>query len=256
MHGLVHEDARRVVELVAVLRRQVAARAVLGARRFNLGMPPEIVLQALGHVFALRYHAHAPRRVLQYFVEQQGVVRASEYYGVDVAVEHHQLVDALLDEVVGSRRVILVVLDERHPQRAGHPRHLYVGPQLGYLHAVAAALDGALGGQHAHVARQRQPAYAFGRGADYAKHAARGVDARQVVLLDGAQGLGRRRVAGYDDQAAAHREQPPDGFEREAVDHVERARPVRSAGVVAQVDVVILRQEAAHLVEDGQSAVA
>lgn len=253
---LVEEEARRLAELVAVLRGKITAGGVLGAHGVDVGMAREVSLEAGCHVLALRNDAHAARRVLQYFVEQQGIVRAAEYDGIYGRVAHHEGVDALLYEVVGAGRVVLVVLDERHPQRAGHPRHLYVGPQLGYLHAVAAALDGALGGQHAHVARQRQPAYAFGRGADYAKHAARGVDARQVVLLDGAQGLGRRRVAGYDDQAAAHREQPPDGFEREAVDHVERARPVRSAGVVAKVDVVILRQEAAHLVEDGQSAVA
>ena len=253
---LVEEEARRLAELVAVLRGKITAGGVLGAHGVDVGMAREVSLEAGCHVLALRNDAHAARRVLQYFVEQQGIVRAAEYDGIYGRVAHHEGVDALLYEVVGAGRVVLVVLDERHPQGAGHACNLNVGPELVYFEHVALALYRALGGEHAYVARLRDAAYALGRGADYAEHAARGVEARQVILLDGAQSLGRRRVAGQDDEAAAHGEELYDGFARELVHHVERARPVRRTGVVAEVQVVVLRQHAAHLVQDGKSAVA
>ena len=254
--ALIREDARLLAELVLVLRGEVAAGAVLVAGGVDFGMAREVVFQALGHVFALRHYADAARRVLEDFVEQQGVMRAAEDDGVYLRVAQHDGVEAFLHEIVGSGGVVLVVLDEGHPQRAGHARDGDVGPELLYFERVALALDGALGGEHAYVARQRQAAYALGRGAYHAEHAARGVEPRQVVLLYGAQGLGRGCVAGQYDEAAAQREEFGDGFARELVNHVERARAVGGAGVVAEVDVVVLGQQAAHLVEYGEAAVA
>ena len=179
--------------------------------------------------------------MLQYLVEQQRIVRAAEYYRVDVRVEAHQGVDALLYKVVGTRRVVLVVLYQRHPQRAGHAGDADVGIEFLYLEYVALALYRALGGQYAHVARLRNRTYALGRGTYHAEHAACGVEHGQVVLLYGTQSLGRGRVAGQDDKVAAHREQFYHGLARKLVHHVERARPVGGACVVAEVQVVVLR---------------
>ena len=56
-------------------------------------------------------------------------------------------------------------------------------------------------------------AYGFGRGTDYAEHAAVRVEEREVVLLYGAEGLGRCGVAGKDDELAAAGEEVAYGLE-------------------------------------------
>ena len=61
----------------------------------------------------------------------------------------------------------------------------------------------------------------------------RGVDVGKVVLLDAAECLGGGGVAGEDDEMATHLEEAVDRLERELVDNLEGACPVRSAGVVA-----------------------
>ena len=107
----------------------------------------------------------------------------------------------------------------------------------------------------------------FGSGADDAQHSARGcrgvvegrtgtIPSRQIVLLDAAQGLCRGSVAAQDDQLAAHGEEFLDGLARELIDDIERPRTVGCAGIVAQIQIVVLWQLVADAVKDGQSAVA
>ena len=128
--------------------------------------------------------------------------------------------------------------------------------QLLYLKGVGAGLHRAGGGQQADVAGAGERADGFHRGADDTQYAPGGVQVGQVVLLDGAQGFGRGRVAGQDDQVAAPGEEVGDALQRVAVYHVERACAVGRAGVVAQVDVVVLRQGGAYLLQDGEASVA
>ena len=75
-------------------------------------------------------------------------------------------------------------------------------------------------------------------------------------VLDGAQGLRRGGVARQDHQGTAPVEKLLHGLERELVDHVERARAIWSAGIVAQIQVIILRKQLAYLAENRQTAVA
>ena len=83
------------------------------------------------------------------------------------------------------------------------------------------------------MARPCERTDAFGSGADDAEHAPRGVDVGKVVLLDAAECLGGGGVAGEDDEMTTHLEEAVDRLERELVDNLEGACPVRSAGVVA-----------------------
>ena len=101
-----------------------------------------------------------------------------------------------------------------------------------------------------------EPADGLDGGADDAQHAARGVQAGQVFLLNGAQGFGRGGVAGQDDQRAALAKKGLDGLEGVFVDHLEGVRAIGRAGVVAEVQVVVLRHQLSDLPQDGQSAVA
>ena len=252
---LVQEHPGRIAELVGVLGGEVVDAAVSRTLALHLGMAYEIVAQARGHILALSHYAHPGVHIFHNLGHEQGVMGASEYDGIDVGIERHELVDALLYEIVGARAVGLVVLHERHPEGAGHARHADVREELVYLEVVAVALDGALGGQDAHVARLGERANDLGRGPDDAQHAPVGVYARQVVLLYCAQRLGRCRVASQYDEVAPELKQPYHGLARELVDDVERARPVWRARIVAKVKIVVARQQLAYSVQYGKPAV-
>ena len=107
------------------------------------------------------------------------------------------------------------------------------------------------------MARVCEPPDDLSGGPDDAQDAPRGVvPGGQIALLDGAEGLGRGGVAGQDDEGAAFGEEVHDGFAGEAVDGVVGACAVGGAGVVAEVDVVVVGLGFADLVEDGESAEA
>ena len=55
---------------------------------------------------------------------------------------------------------------------------------------------------------------------------------------------------------AAALEKRFNGFQRIAVNHVEGAATVGGAGVVAKIEVVVLRQKLLNLPENGQSAIS
>ena len=93
--------------------------------------------------------------------------------------------------------------------------------QLAYLQIVALALDGTLGGEHAHVARLRQAADHLRRRPDHAQHASLRVDLRQVYLLDGAQRLRRSRVTAEYHEVAAHLKELHHRLARKLIHHVE-----------------------------------
>ena len=167
---------------------------------------------------------------------------AAQDGGVDERVALEQLADVFPDEVVGTVGRGLVVFHQGHPQRAGHARDADVGVELAYLQVVALALDGAFGGQYAHVAAAGELAYDLGRGADDAQDAALGVPLGQVVLLNGAQGLGRGGVASQNDEGTTLLEEVANGLLGIIIYKFVRARTVRRARVVAQIDIVILRK--------------
>jgi len=254
--GFVEEDLGALFEFLFALGGEVLARAALRERLLNLRMAHEVVAQAVGHIFALRHDAHARGHMLHDAAHEQGVVGAAEDDGVDVGVEAHELVDALLDEVVGSGRVGLVGFDDGSPQRTGYAGELDVGEQFFDFELVAAALHGAFGGQQSDVSRRGDAADDLGRGSDDAEHASAGIDGRNVALLNGAQGFGRRGVAAEDDEAATHGEQLEHGLAGELIDHLERARAVGRTSIIAQVHVVVLGQQLPDAMQDGQSAVA
>ena len=176
---------------------------------------------------------------------------AAQDDGIDERVGLHQLVDVFLHEVVGPRPLRLALLHQRHPEGAWLPGDADVRVQFLYLQAIAVALDGALGGQYAHVAGGGQLADDFGRGPDDAQHAAVYIPAGQVVLLYGAQRLGRGSVASQHHQVAAAAEEVLHGLARELVDHAKRAWPIGGTGIVAQIQIVVLGQLLAYGVEDG-----
>ena len=234
------EQLGLLLELVGVLGGEIADGVALRTFLFDGGVALEIVLQALRHIFALRDDAHAGGQVLQDFRHEQRVVGAAQDERIDLRVEVHDLVDALLDEVVGAGGVGLVILYQRHPEGAGDAADGDVGEEFLDFQVVALALDGAFGGEDAYVAGLCQRADDLGGRAYDAQDTPLRVPQWQVVLLDTAQGLCRGGVAAEDDEMAAHLEESFDGLSRELVDDVEGTWSVGCTGIIAEVQVVVL----------------
>ena len=113
---------------------------------------------------------------------------------------------------------------------------------------VAARLDGRLGGEEADapVARRLHGGVRLGRDDADDRHG-------QLLLQPRQRGRGRG-VARDEDELHVLLGEIGADLAREAADLLERARPVRQARVVAEVDEVLVRHRHEALVEDGQSA--
>ncbi len=200
--------------------------------------------------------------VLLDFGEEEGVVGAAEDDGVDGGVEGEELAEVFLDEVVGAGGVGFAALDEGDPHGAGELGDGHLRGDLFEFEEVGVAGDCAGGGEEADVACAGDGWEDFDCGADDAEDAAEGeaVGAEggldEVVLLDGAEGFCGGGVAGEDHEAAIEREEGFYGLEGEVVDDIEGARAVGGSGVVAEVDIVVLREECANFAQDCQTSVA
>ena len=181
---------------------------------------------------------------------------ASKNDSVYLGIVTKQVANALLNKIVGTGRVELVVLDQRHPHRTRLACNLYVWVQLGYFKSVGVALDGTRCGNNAYMARQCYVAYAFCSGTYDAQHTTLRVDARQIVLLNAAQRLCRGCVATKNDELATHVEQFAYCLQRELVDDLETACSIGSTRIVAQVQIVVLGKHRLYLTQNGQTSVA
>ena len=256
LHVVAHEEAGGLVEALRVFGGEVAASGAAGAEGVHLGVAAEIVLKAAGYVFALGNNGDALGHGLAYLGQEEGEVGAAEYHEVYLRVALEKPANGLADEVVGAGPVVFEVFHQRHPHGAGLAGDGDVGEEFADFEVVGLGGDGTGGGENADVARAGEPAGDLGGGTDDAKHAAAGVETGQVVLLYGAQGLGRGGVAGQDDQRATHIKKTPHSLKREFINTLEAARTIGRTGIVAQVEVVVLRQVASYLPEYRQATVA
>ena len=256
LHVVAHEEAGGLVEALRVFGGEVAASGAAGAEGVHLGVAAEIVLKAAGYVFALGNDGDALGHGLAYLGQEEGEVGAAEYHEVYLRVVLEEPADGLADEVVGAGAVVFEVFHQRHPHGAGLAGDGDVGEEFADFEVVGLGGDGAGGGEDADVARAGEPAGDLGGGTDDAKHAAAGVEAGQVVLLYGAQGLGRGGVTAQDNQLASHLKQSLYGLTCELIDHLERTGTIGRTGVVAQIEIVIVGQQLAYAVEDGESSVS
>jgi hypothetical protein len=83
------------------------------------------------------------------------------------------------------------------------------------------------------------------------EHSTIGGITRQIVLLNGTEGLGGGGVAPKNDQRASQREELLDCLKGELVHHVEGACAVGGTRIVTEVYVIILRHALAYAVKYG-----
>ena len=176
----------------------------------------------------------------------QRVVRAAEDHGVDVC--GLERLGVLADGVgrLGPERGL--ALDQRHEAGARDREKPGAGVERLHELAVAAGVHRRLGREQADPAVARRLDGRVRLGRDHADHRQR------QLLLELRQRRRRRGVAGDEDQLDALALHERGDLAGEAADLVERARPVRQARVVAEVDEVLVRHRHETLVQDGQAA--
>lgn len=253
---LVEEDLGGLAELVGILGGEIFHAASLGTTGLHFGMTLEIILKAFCHILALRDYSHTRTDIFHYLRHQQRIVRTTKNDGIYGRVETHELVDALLYKIVGSRTVCLVILNQGNPKRACHARDLNIGIEFLYLKPVAVAAYSSLCGKNSNMTRGGELTYDLGSGANDAKHTARGVEFGKVNLLYRPKSLCRSRVAAKDDEIATQLKQTYNSLTCELINNIERTRTVRRTGIVAEIHIVVLRQKASDTVENGQAAIA
>ena len=99
---LMQEYAGCLAESFFALGGEIAARSALRNVALHFGVTLQIIGQRIRHVGALRHDAHSLGHILHYRTHQQRIVCAAENDGVDERILAHELVDALLYEVVGT----------------------------------------------------------------------------------------------------------------------------------------------------------
>ena len=158
---LLKEHPGALGEAFGILGGEIMACASLRYAILHLWMALHILHQTACHILALRHNSYAARDMLQYGVQQQRVMGARQDNGVYLRIAAQQFVNALVNEVVGTRTVCLISLNYGSPQRTCLPRHHHIGCLMGNLQFVAAAAYSALGGKNANVTRLCQRTYVF-----------------------------------------------------------------------------------------------
>lgn len=183
---LAKEDGGGFFEFAFAFRSQEAAVASLGATGIHLRMALQIRLQALGYIFSLCNDADIRGGELPYLVQQQWVVGASQYDGINLWVFLQKAADVLLYKIIGSLGLVFVVFYQWNPQGASFPHYCNIGKEFMYFQRIGFGFDSTGSGKYTYVPASGNSADAFGSGADHAKNSTSGVYHRKINLLDGA----------------------------------------------------------------------
>ena len=119
-HILVEEELGMFAEGIGVLGGEITTGGVLRTACFELGMALQIVLQAVGHILTLWDDSDAWVGVFDDLGHEQRIMGAAQDDGIDLGIKTHQLIDALLHEIIGPGTVCLVGLDDGCPKRTGN----------------------------------------------------------------------------------------------------------------------------------------
>ena len=153
--ALVDEHAGQRGEVVGVLGGEVLAGAAAAAVALDFGMPLQVISQAVGNDGPLLDDVEPLRLVAVDFIDEQGIVGASQDYRVDIGALVHEQVDVFLDKIVGAVVAALAVLDQRYPHGAGMAMDFEIGVHPFDFNVIAAAGNGARSAEHADVAGAR-----------------------------------------------------------------------------------------------------
>ena len=104
--------------------------------------------------------------------------------------------------------------------------------------------------------RQTDPVHHFNRWTYDSQHTTGRIQLRQIALLNSTQGFRRSRITGQNNQLATFGEQLHHSLPGKPVYYLKRARPIRSPGIVAEVNIIVVRHCLTDLIKYGKSSIA
>ena len=233
LDGGMEEKRGGIRKLGGGLGRKEMAGASFGELSIHLRMAGEVIDQADGYTLSLGKEGDRLGQEGAYLTGQEGIMGATQDQGIDQRIGLQQVIEVLTDEIVGSGRVELVVLDQGDPHRAGLSRDLDMGEELANLNGIRMGGDGAGGAHNADMLASADAIHTFDRWTDHAQHPSIGIPCGQIALLDGAKRLCGGRVASQDDQLATGLKQVAHGLASKLIDHLERAHTIGGPGVIS-----------------------
>ena len=181
---------------------------------------------------------------------------ASQYEAINLRIAGHQVIQTLLDEIVCSRTIVLVVLHQRNPHRAGFSCHHHIGIKFGYLELIGMAFDGSRSSHNTHMTALGECSHALGSRPDDTKHPACSIQLRQILLLDSTQCLGRSRVTTQYDKRATLGKEMLHCLQGKLIHEFERPGAIGCTGIITQIHIIILRHQIPYLPQYSKASIA
>lgn len=180
---------------------------------------------------------------------------AAEEQSIDIRVCIESLPDILFDEKICAITGGFTIFYERHPHRASGLGDMHIGIKFGDLELIRVAADSAGGGEESDMSTSGYFADRLHCRAYDTEHTTVGIRDREDMLLDRAESLGGGGVTSQNHQVATTAEKFLDSLTSKIEDDIETTGAVRGSGIIAEIEVVILREDAFHLLKDGKTAI-
>ena len=190
------EKGGRIRKLGSGLGRKEMARASFGELAIHLGMAGKVIDQAGSYPLTLGKEGDRLGQEGANLGCQEGIMGTPQDKGINQGIRLQQVIEVFTHEIVGTRRVELVVLHQRYPHRAGLTRDLDMRKELSDLDGIGVGGDGTGRTDDTHMLAPADAIHALHGRTDHTQDPPIGIPKGQVPLLNGAKGLGRSRVTG------------------------------------------------------------
>ena len=178
---------------------------------------------------------------------------ATQNNGINQRVAGEEFGEVLLHEIVGTCIKVFASLNQWHPHRACLLSDNQSRVLLEKFDDITLGSHGAWCSEYANMFGACALRNNLNRRADNTQHAQLvGVD---VVLLNRAKRLGTGSIAGKDDEIATLLVQVINRLKGVFINDIKRACSIGRTRIVTQVEILILGEMLANVIQDSQSAV-
>lgn len=115
LHTFMQEDLSRLLEFFLTFSSQIQAGTFLGNHILHVLMPLQVIFQTLSYIHSLWHNPHTIGKVFHNAVHQQWIMCTSQDNRIYVSIFTHQLVNALLDEIISTRTISLIGFYDSRP---------------------------------------------------------------------------------------------------------------------------------------------
>ena len=153
-------------------------------------MPLQVIFQTLSYIHSLWHNPHTIGKVFYNAVHQQWIMCTSQDNRIYVSIFTHQLVNALLDEIISTRTISLIGFYDSRPKRTSNTANLDFRPEFGNLQVIALTFDSTFRSQQTDMVTLGDIAYNLSSRTDNTQHTAAWIQLRDISLLDRTKRLG------------------------------------------------------------------